>query len=141
MTSPFEVQRRCGQRFFLGCYTDGQSYHFGNQVAEATALTIDIGSLVIGDTVSVTSAGGPIIKAAISVARDTIQAIDAGYCSNSDRWSYHFGYQFQWFGHWTFDTAALAIEPLVLVVCLKTFTCHTKYFIENVLNVTFFTSK
>ena len=48
-------------------------------MAEATALTIDISSLVIGDTVSVTSAGGPIIKAAISVARDTIQAIDAGY--------------------------------------------------------------
>ena len=48
-------------------------------MAEATALTIDIGSLVIEDTVPVNSAGGPIIKAAISVARDTIQAIDAGY--------------------------------------------------------------
>ena len=48
-------------------------------MAEATALTIDIGSLVIGDIVPVTSDGGSIIKAAISVARDTIQAIDAGY--------------------------------------------------------------
>jgi len=46
-------------------------------VAEATALTIDIGSLVIGDIVLVTGVGGLITKAAISVARDTVLATSA----------------------------------------------------------------
>ena len=45
---------------------------------KATALTIDIRSLVIGDTILVTGAGGLITKAAISVARDTVLAIGVG---------------------------------------------------------------
>ena len=45
---------------------------------KATTLTIDIRSLVIGDTVLVTGAGGLITKVAISVARDTVLAIGVG---------------------------------------------------------------
>ena len=45
---------------------------------KATTLTIDICSLVIGDTVLVTGAGGLITKVAISVARDTVLATGVG---------------------------------------------------------------
>ena len=97
----------------VGCLVNND----GGMIIENTVPTIDDGGLMGWDISPTTGAGGPATSAGGLVTRDTTLAAVSGSPTTD----------FDGLVNWLPTLTTSMAKSLILMVCLKNFTCHTKH--------------
>lgn len=101
----------------------------GDLVVGATVLMTDVGGPIIGDAVPTTFLGGSVLELPFRLSMLIIWSPVTPFGSHwrFGCWSHYFDCRFQCPVNGPPALMTLVAEALILVICLKNFTHHTKH--------------